>query len=300
MQKVALHFFVELGEHLARLADGSTQNALVKTLVASFAVEQLVQHLLASYKELKSCRTAGDELLRLNSLFRRRVEGELRGDDPVDTELHVTLFQVTNQLNRFRTLLLEALQREPVFRVTQTAGYETLTLLTQAERTFPESARMKFRADVVAEIRESGKCLAYDTPTAAGFHSIRALELVMHDYYVAVCKPAKPKKLVNWKAYISALKNDHLKKGGKAAAKVIAILEDMAASDRNLIMHPKRVLKFDEALTLFKQCESAMISMASKLPRDKQQYANELGELGIGYEPVQRENAELRLGAGQG
>ena len=63
-------------------------------------------------------------------------------------------------------------------------------------------------------------------------------------------------------------------------------MEDIGVSDRNLIMHPNRTLSLDDAVGLFKQCESAMISMAGKLPRDKEQHIRRLGEFGIGYKEV--------------
>lgn len=290
MQRVFLPIFYEVGERIGILSNRTDKDDKVKTLVASFAVEGVVENLLSTYKELQFCRGAGQELLRLSQLFRRRVEGELKGEDPLDIQVHVSLAQVIGQANHFRTLLLEELFREPVFRVTQTAGYDTLLLLTRAEQNLPESARLKLRPEVVKEIQESGKCLAYAIPTASGFHILRALELIMVDHHNAVCAGTKIKRIDNWGKCISDLRNisDPAKPNpaDPSVAKTVALLQQIKDSDRNLIMHPEVLLTVDEAVTLFKLCEVGIVAMADKLPVDKQQYVNKLASLGIGYSEV--------------
>jgi hypothetical protein len=49
----------------------------------------------------------------------------------------------------------------------------------------------------------------------------------------------------------------------------VAILQQIKDNDRNLIMHPERVLSSDDAFTLFEIAKGAIMAMAKKLPDTK-------------------------------
>ena len=42
----------------------------------------------------------------------------------------------------------------------------------------PQETRKNLDDAVIGDIREAGRCLVFDLPTAAGFHVLRAIELV--------------------------------------------------------------------------------------------------------------------------
>jgi hypothetical protein len=125
----------------------------------------------------------------------------------------------------------------------------------------PDSIRLKIGQNVIDELRQSGRCLAFDVPTASGFHILRATEIVLHEYYMNVCKPKDPKRLENWGAYIAELK----KSGDPNVKETIAILQQIKDNDRNLIMHPERILSSDDAFTLFEIAKGAIMAMSVKL-----------------------------------
>jgi len=120
----------------------------------------------------------------------------------------------------------------------------------------------KITEDVKREIRESGKCLAFDCATASGFHIMRATELIIHKYYTHVCKPTSEKRLDNWGAYIAKL--DQV--ADAQVKEVVAILRQIKDQHRNLIMHPELVLSPDESFTLFEIAQGAIIAMVNALP----------------------------------
>ena len=144
-------------------------------------------------------------------------------------------------------------------------------MINNAEIVFPKSVLKTLNIDIVREVREAGKCLAFDIPTASGFYMLRATEGILHEYYLVVCKPKKQDKLDNWGAYISALyklsedestideTKNHIKK-------VLALLQQVKDQDRNQIMHLEVVLNDDEAFVLFEITKTAIMTMAEKLP----------------------------------
>ena len=134
-------------------------------------------------------------------------------------------------------------------------------MIERAELALPESVRNKLDTQILSEIKESGKCLAFDNATASGFHIMRALEAVIHQYYLVICKPSKAERLDSWAAYIAALRGST----DSTVKETVAVLQQIKDNERNLIMHPERVLSPDDAFTLFEIAKGAMMAMAGKL-----------------------------------
>lgn len=111
------------------------------------------------------------------------------------------------------------------------------------------------------EVRQAGKCLAFELATSAGFHILRAAEDVIREYYGELAGTLPQKKSRNWGRYI-----DGLKKHG-ADLKVIAALEQIKDMHRNPIIHPEVTLTMEEAITLFGMVIGAMVAMVMELEK---------------------------------
>ena len=106
--------------------------------------------------------------------------------------------------------------------------------------------------------------MAFDLPSATGFHIIRAVEAVIRKYYSVIVKqPVKP-KMRNWGTYIRVLS----KSGGDP--KILAILDQLREMHRNPIMHPQVVLTMTEAEGLFGIAQSAILSMMADIEKHQQ------------------------------
>jgi hypothetical protein len=99
-------------------------------------------------------------------------------------------------------------------------------------RIFSDACRAEFTDDEKYDINQGAKCLAFEVPTAAAFHLMRATESVIQRYYGEVVGKLPPKKSRNWGAYIA-----NLRRCG-AEPKIISALEDMKELYRNPIIHP--------------------------------------------------------------
>ena len=258
MEKMDLPFFYSLGHRLNTLAEASENVGRLNVGLIAIDVQSDLKDLLTGFP-LTVCRSDGDALLK-------RIEDWLNGwPDDIDSEMNTKeKFQVRDIIRRakaFETILVAELQTLATYHVTQKGIYSTPDLIQRAENTLPEAVRIKLHEGAIAEIRMSGRCLAFDNATASAFHMMRATELVMYQYYVTVCKPKPARKLPNWGAYISEL----VKSPDDDVKKVVAILQQMKDQDRNLIMHPDVVLSPDEAFTLFEVAQGAIIAMTSRL-----------------------------------
>lgn len=275
MEKINLTWFYQLGMHLHPLTEMKPADEKPYTIaIASVWARGAVEMLLERFPTISFCRDAGQELIvagkNVLKWLNETPYGKLKELYP-----KAGVFQeVIDKAKVFETVVSAELQKLDTYYVTKKGIYDTTDLIEQAEKTLPVSVLDKINEDILREIRESGKCLAFDCATASGFHIIRAIEAVMYDYYIFVCKPTSKEKLNSWADYISALYNltndTNVKKSiSEDVKKVIALLQQIKDQDRNLIMHPEVVLTPDDAHKLFEIAKGAIIAMADRLPAPK-------------------------------
>ena len=120
---------------------------------------------------------------------------------------------------------------------------DTSSLLAFGENLFPPELSSKV-PEGLPDVREAGKCLAYDLPTSAEFHIFRAVESVLRKYHAHVTGGNSPPKQRNMGVYIKSLIAS-----GKGNPKVIAALQQMKDLHRNPVSHPEAILTQEEALS---------------------------------------------------
>jgi hypothetical protein len=276
MKKVNLWFFYVLGAQLHSLVNARVDylDSYEKEDIIDLAkeAEVVVKIMVEKQPTLRSSHDVGKRLLQsIEQLreWRKTATGEdwndkNRAANPLFTE-------VVAGAKKLQEALENELPYMPVYHPSQKLIYSTPDLIEQAEAVLPESTLRKISEDVKTEIRESGKCLVFDVPTAAGFHILRATEIVLHQYYLVVCSPKKKDRLRDWGKYVSAFREltedtnteENVRKHVK---KVEALLDQIREQDRNLIMHPRTVLTTDDALVLFDTAKSVIMKMAERLP----------------------------------
>jgi hypothetical protein len=133
--------------------------------------------------------------------------------DPAD------LFMVQDAFRRFETVLKEELSLVNTYSVSQKGAYSTEILIANARGMFPSPVASRLPPQAANDFDQAGRCLAFETSTAAAFHVFRAIEAVMTEYYEYVTGKKKPTKMRNWAVYI-----DQMGKSGKADAKILDLL----------------------------------------------------------------------------
>jgi hypothetical protein len=77
--------------------------------------------------------------------------------------------------------------------------------------------------EAMFDAREAMKSLAYELPTATGFHTFRALEAVLRRYHAHVTGGQAPPKVRNIGVYLESLRRI-----GKGNPKVISAIKQIA------------------------------------------------------------------------
>jgi hypothetical protein len=243
-------------EPLERLPDIPVMRStvLLDIYVARNAVHMLYEssvytgHLRSSYGDAQTLLAALDIYVQVTG---------------PDRELaHFELFPIKDAYRRFKIALNAEMGVLNSFCVgAQKGGLDAHSLTKTGEKLFPIDLIAKV-PEALFDVREAAKCLAYETPTAAGYHVFRATESVLRRYYAHMTHGAAPPKVRSIKVYTKALRSC-----GVGTEKVLTSLEQMAELHRNPLIHPEVILSQEEAYGTFGIARSVIGFMLSELPR---------------------------------
>jgi hypothetical protein len=131
----------------------------------------------------------------------------------------------------------------------------------QIENCFSPESWSVIEASAKKEFEESGKCLAVERYTAAGFHSLRGVECVIRQYIVELAGNLPKKR--DWGHYIEVLRQHG------ADASLVAVLDNVRSLERNPLMHPEDWLNIDDAIAIFMISQSAVARLVSDIKRKR-------------------------------
>jgi hypothetical protein len=257
MIRVSLSYIFDLAtkiEPLAALPEKDTAwgDIWLQVYIAQTALEGLYsQTLYAPY--LRSSTALATELSGL-------LKSQMSKQDQDRILTQFTLWQIRDAYGRFKIVLLAELGVMHSYFVTQKGGFDTFSLLAFGENLFPSELALKV-PEATFDAREAGKCLAYELPTACGFHVFRATESVLRKYYMQVTGSTVGPKVRNIGVYLNAMKQKRV-----GDDKITFALRQMADLYRNPLIHPEAVLTQEEAIGVFGLARSAIAGMLAVLP----------------------------------
>lgn len=177
---------------------------------------------------------------------------------PVDNAEHANLL---NALLWFNNILARDLWWFDIYWLQPKLGYATADLLKDATVIFPESIRGAIADRIKYEVQQAANCLLYEAPSAVGFHVLRAVEMVVLDYFTI---PGWDRAGVNnWVDYTKRLRFY------KVHRKIAGMVERLAGLHRNELMHAEAVLSNEEAAILFALMQEVLPVMIADVARKK-------------------------------
>ena len=144
--------------------------------------------------------------------------------------------QITSALTEFEYVLGNEMAIMDFYLVTKKGGYDTTSLIMEGVAFFPAELATKV-PEAVPDVNEGTKCIAFELPTAAGFHLHRANESVLHRYYDAVTAGAPRPAGRNIGDYLRELEK---RKAGDPVVR--SALKDLKDLHRNPLIHPEHSL----------------------------------------------------------
>src|SRR5205809_3954280 len=128
---------------------------------------------------------------------------------------------------------------------------------------FPDEIRKELPGEAIHDIKQGARCFAFELPTAAGFHFLRAIEAVIHSFYDVLSNQAKRPKRAAMGIYIDELIKLN------ANPELVATLKQIKDLHRNPIIHPEETLDMIEAQMLMGIMQSAIFAM-TQIVKQKQ------------------------------
>jgi hypothetical protein len=171
----------------------------------------------------------------------------------------VQWYTLTNSLKEFETVFAAELPTFASYIVSQKGIYSTADLIERAEMAIDEPVRKMVPPELISDFNQAGRCLAFSLPTAAGFHTMRAVEGMLRIYWrIAMGRPAKAKTpmMANCIEQLRKKKED---------PRLMDILDHIRDLHRNTTMHPEAFLDMKDALRLFDIAKSAISAMGDRV-----------------------------------
>lgn len=278
MKRLNVVTFFELGVELGRLRQ-LIDAAEVKVNDAFFTLTSVSRVLDNYIDEEGAFSLSKEEATKLRWVVNKVFEDEffdIHGEKKVfksgldfnSTLTPFALVSIRPPLDEFvHVFSAEGRGCETYFIEARKLGYDISTLMRGADERVHETVRSIVPEQARREMRAAGRCLALESYTASGFHALRAMEVVIAEYYKAVSQ--KDKEFKSWNDYIQAL--DELEREREATSakfpsrKVVSMLDRIRQLDRNPLMHPRESLDEMGADTLFSLAVTTITEMAKDL-----------------------------------
>jgi hypothetical protein len=186
-----------------------------------------------------------------------QILGDGSDNERALTELEV--WSLKFRKDAFRPIFLSEVSTFPSFLVTEREGYDINMLIDDGKKLFPIALAIK-APDSVRDAMEAGKAIAFQLPTAAGFHIFRVVESVLKRYWDHVAKASRP-KLETIGNYAT-----ELEKAKVGDLKIIESLKQLAKLHRNPLIHPEVILDVGEEIEILGISRSVVGAMLKTLP----------------------------------
>jgi hypothetical protein len=260
MIRISLPYVIQVSESLEPLLTLKPKDIVNDLVIMMFGAQGTLGALLSGSVFSPNLRSSRQLASNLNEYLKK--ESDVHSDWA--RELGYVAVPIVNTYTQFKTAFIAEIGTFPAYFVNQKGSFDTLTLLDEPWRMYPEELWHKVpeaRFDMV----EAGKALCYDLPTACGMHTFRLVESVLRRYYTEVTGGKAQPKVRNIAVYINAMRQ--AKHGDE---KVLGVLDHLNKLHRNPLMHPDAALTLNEAISIVGIAHSAVTAMLQKIPAPPQ------------------------------
>jgi hypothetical protein len=258
MKKTDLSIFLHLGEALGDLRQIGQGKEWVEFFSLTLNPLAWIKKFLHETDgiPLPESRAAASRLLTILTEFHRQPIDPKRA---ITSDEAIALFFATNEF-------LEAFDREhrniDVFTVTPKGLYDTRLLAEKTEEKFPENVRKHFSKTMLYDLRQAGRCLAFDVPTACAFHIFRLTEALTLLYYERLAKQPWTLTGRDLGKYI-----EQLNKLPGVNTDATRRLDEIRKFERNPTIHPEHIVALERAPILFELCTGAIFVMGEEIEK---------------------------------
>jgi hypothetical protein len=254
LKEAALNEFLYLGTSLRFLQDARTGQRIGGWGTILYNLENFwttIQHL---------------NLQVTRSVFRQKFLDvllvELKQSNPEALLTEEQAKKLGDGMDVVREALLAEVTNLPAYLLTA-KRFELARLVNNPDTLLHEHTFTKLPLIAQSDIKEGSRCIAFNTPTAAGFLLLRATESALRAYYGKYFKVKKDEKLL-WGPMIIRLRTK-LKKP-RPNKILLDHLDNIRFNFRNPTDHPEMIYGIDEVQDLFSLVADVLNRIADELP----------------------------------
>lgn len=262
MKRLDGHYLYGLGHQIHALSTIRHNATYGEILGLIWSAEKALEPFLdASIYPLRYCVQNGRLLLSWVKHISGKAfaSGDLANDRIEDSDLA----NLKAALSAFEINLASEFGLMDTYLVAQKGGYNTGDLIDNGGALFQSDLALKVPSSV-RDIKQATRCIAFELPTAAGFHLHRANESVLHAYFEAIRGTVDHPKDGNRNMgnYIRAMETNNL-----GDERVRAALKDIKNLHRNPLIHPDHDLEtVDQAIDLLGAIRAVIGAMLPAVP----------------------------------
>lgn len=247
MQQIDLAFLINIGSRMRSIMHIDSESSSIHQysflLVSQSAIHDLVFNSVYSNQFHASLLNSATNLL---DVLRNHIETVMPTGGGPSVEISAwDAQQLKNSFGKFEVILESELQSIGAYIITQKGGFVTSSMIENGAVFFPQELNNKV-PNAISDIKQAMRCIALESPTAAGFHLHRANEAVLRAYWDNVTSGKPRPKQGNMGVYLAKLKE--LKLGKESTLNQLQSLKDF---HRNPLMHPEQSIDtVDDAIDL--------------------------------------------------
>lgn len=148
----------------------------------------------------------------------------------------------------------------PIYIVAKKDNFDVNLLIETGIRLFPSAIVAKV-PEVEKDASEVGRALAYELPTACGFHTFRVTESVVRRYWDIVSEGKERPKLQTLGNFAAEMEKQKI-----GDEKVIEAIKQMTKLHRNPLIHPEVILTVEEAIGIIGMARGVIAMMLQAMP----------------------------------
>jgi hypothetical protein len=160
----------------------------------------------------------------------------------------------------FQTVFLADLGVMPIYIVAKKDNFDVNLLIETGIRLFPAAIMAKV-PEVEKDASEVGRALAYELPTACGFHTFRVTESVVRRYWDVASEGKERPKLQTLGNFAAEMEKQKI-----GDEKIIEASKQMTKLHRNPLIHPEVILTVEEAIGIIGMARGVIAMMLQSMP----------------------------------
>lgn len=204
--------------------------------------------------------------LRVTIRASEKVSGLFREFNKMDENATLSKEQaasLSDAMNKLRETLQAELEGFEAYVVTP-KRIPVERLLANVPSLLPPGVFDKLPELARYDLGEGGKCIAFERPTAAAFHILRASEGVLREFYCHHVKRGRVELM--WNPMIQSIRSKRRFEDDEDHMILFDHLDHIRDSFRNPTQHPDKIYDIQEVQELWSLCVDAITRMAKDLP----------------------------------